>query len=217
MAMFAFHDFFLLNCYKDLKVKMMSEHSRGLRRGLGNALLTFVLSLLFTYIAGSVLNRISFLLLAFLLLTLVILFGVIFDMIGFAAAAADIEPLNARASNKVWGARQAVKMVKNADQVAVLCSDVMGDIASTLAGALGAVIIFKLLASRPFLKEEALTIIMTSLVAAMSVGGKAFGKGLALREATEIIFRLGQLLAWVEKLVNYEFFGTSKGCKGKKR
>jgi CBS domain containing-hemolysin-like protein len=195
----------------------MSKQNRVWRRGLGNAFLTFVLTLVFSYLAEAILRRITILFLALLLLLLVIFIGVIFDMIGFAAAAADIEPLNARASNKVWGARQAVRLIKNADQVAVFCSDVMGDIASTIAGALGAVIIFRLLASKPGLSEGLLTTLMASLIASVSVGGKALGKGLALREATEIIFRLGQLLAWVEKITGYQFFSAAKGEKVKKK
>lgn len=191
--------------------------NRWLRRGLGNAALTFVLSLIFSYLAEVLLRQILVLFLAFLLLLVVILIGVISDMIGFAAAAAECGPLNARAANKVWGARQAVRLIKNADQVAVFCSDVMGDISSTLAGALGAVIVFRLLANRPGIEVGWLTTVMTGLVAAASVGGKALGKGLALREATEIMFRLGQLVAWVEKLTGYEFFRPARGEKVKKR
>ncbi|MDH7576231.1 MAG: hypothetical protein QHH75_00135 [Bacillota bacterium] len=195
----------------------MLARNRWLRRGLGSAALTFVLSLIFSYLAEFLLRHILILFLAFLLLLVVILIGVISDMIGFAAAAAEFGPLNARAANKVWGARQAVRLIKNADQVAVFCSDVMGDISATLAGALGAVIVFRLLADHPGAEVGWLTTVMTGLVAAASVGGKAFGKGLALREATEIMFRLGQLIAWVERLTGYEFFRPTKGEKGKKK
>lgn len=195
----------------------MPEKDRWLRRVLGNSALTFAFSLLLSYVTNTLLRQITFLFLSFLLLLLVILIGVIFDMIGFAAAAADVAPLNARAANKVWGARQAVRLVKNAEQVAVFCCDVMGDISCTLAGALGAIIIFRLFLSRPGLEAGWLTVTVTGLVAAASVGGKALGKGLALREATEIIFLLGQFLAWIEKIAGYEFFRSTKGEKVRKR
>ena len=100
-------------------VTLMPEKNRWLRRGLSTALLTFVLSLLFSYISDILLGKITIIALALLFLLLIILIGVFFDMIGFAAAAAEIGPLNARAANRVWGARQAVKLVKNADQVAI--------------------------------------------------------------------------------------------------
>lgn len=187
------------------------QKQRRLGRAVGYGLLTFFLSLVFTYLAEALLRRFVIIFLAFILLILVILLGVVFDMIGFAAAAAEIGPLNARAANRVMGARQAVRLIKNADQVAVFCSDVMGDISSTLAGSLGIVIVYRLVSSSlPARYEGILIIVMTSLVAALAVGGKALGKGFALKEAEEIIFRFGQLLAWVERLTGYEFFAPQK-------
>ncbi len=193
----------------------MPAKDRWPRRVIGSAGLTFVFSLLFSYLAESVLTRLTLIFLSFLLLVLIIAVGVVFDMIGFAAAAAELAPLNARAASKVWGARQAVRLVRNADQVAVFCSDVMGDISSTLAGALGATIVFGILAHHPHLEEGLLTSLVTAAVAAASVGGKALGKGLALREATEIIFFLGKILAWLERILGREFFRPPRGAKGK--
>ncbi|MFY9272315.1 MAG: hypothetical protein WBJ83_06780 [Thermacetogeniaceae bacterium] len=188
----------------------MPEQNRWLRRGLGNALLTFVLSLLFSYLSDIFLGKITTLILALLLLLIIILIGVLFDMIGFAAAAAEISPLNARAANRVWGARQAVKLVKNADQVSIICNDVMGDICATVGGAIGVSIVFRLLTGGPRLDTTLSTTVMTALVAALTVGGKAIGKGIALKEATEIIFRIGQIIAWFEKLTKRELF-SNKG------
>jgi CBS domain containing-hemolysin-like protein len=182
----------------------MPERSKWLRRGLGNALLTFFLSLMLTYVVEAFLQGLV-VYFAFFVLLVVILIGVIADMVGFAAAAADPAPLNAKAANKVLGARQAVRMIRNADQVAVFCSDVMGDIASTLSGAMGAVIIFRLI-TQHHLGSNWYTIIMTALVAAVTVCGKAMGKGIALQEASEIMFQLGRVIAWVERLTGHEFF-----------
>jgi CBS domain containing-hemolysin-like protein len=193
----------------------MPERNKWLRRGLGNALLTFILSLMLTYVANVILG-VLVVYFALLVLLLVILLGVGADMVGFAAAAADVAPLNAKASNKVSGARQAVRLIRNADQVAVFCSDVMGDISSTLAGAMGAVIVFRLIAERNLVSNW-YTIIMTALVAAVTVCGKALGKGIALQEASEIMFRLGQAVAWVERLTGHEFFVTHSSSKRPKR
>jgi hypothetical protein len=51
---------------------------------------------------------------------------------------------------------------------------------------------------------------MTALVAAVTVCGKALGKGIAIQEANEIMLRLGQVVAWVERLTGLEFFVPSK-------
>jgi CBS domain containing-hemolysin-like protein len=186
----------------------MPERNKWLRRGLGNALLTFVLSLILTYVANLILGALV-VYFALVVLLLVILLGVGVDMVGFAAVAADAAPLNSKAANKVSGARQAVRLIKNADQVAVFCSDVMGDICSTLAGAMGAVIVFRLITERNLVSNW-YTIVMTALVAAVTVCGKALGKGIAIQEANEIMLRLGQVVAWVERLTGLEFFVPSK-------
>lgn len=191
---------------------MADRDDRKWRRGLINALLTFVLSLIFSYISDLLLGRATAFILALLLLFVIILIGVLFDMVGFAAAAAEIGHLNARAANKLLGARQAVKLVKNADQVAIFCNDVMGDICSTVGGAIGVTIVFRLATSGSGLDTGLLTTLMTALVAAFTVGGKALGKGIALNEATEIMFRLGQIIAWLERLTG----GKSILTKGKR-
>ncbi|MGB9791595.1 MAG: CNNM domain-containing protein [Thermacetogeniaceae bacterium] len=196
--------------------KYARERNKWLRHGLVYALVTFFFSLLLSFLTEVFMRHIVVLFLAFLLLFVVILIGIIFDMIGFAAAAAELGSLNAMASNKVFGARQAVRLIKNADQVAVICSDVMGDISSTLAGSLGTVIVFRLLAHKPVSDSSIMTTVVTGLVAALAVGGKALGKGIALKEANQIMFRIGQLLAWVEKLTGYQLFHPSKGERVKK-
>lgn len=184
----------------------MPDQNRWLRRGLGNAFLTFVLSIFFSYLSDLFLGQIKALYLGFLLLLIVILIGVIFDMIGFAAAAANIAPMNAMAANRVFGARQAVKFIKNADQVAIFCNDVMGDICATVGGAVGVAIVYRLLTGHPGFSTTLSTTLMTGFVAALTVGGKAIGKGFALSEATVIMFRIGQITAWIEKLTGYKFF-----------
>lgn len=190
----------------------MSERNKWLRLGLSTAFLTFILSLLFSYISDLLLGKISVFILALLFLLIIILIGVLFDMIGFAAAAAEMGALNARAANKVWGARQAVKLVKNADRVAIFCNDVMGDICATVGGAIGVAIVFRLLVSSPSPDTTLLTTVITGMVAALTVGGKALGKGAAVNEATEVILYIGRIIAWIEKITGQEFFAT----KGKR-
>lgn len=46
---------------------------------------------------------------------------------------------------------------------------------------------------------------MTSLIAALTVGGKAIGKSFAIKNANDIIFRLGVVLAYWEKYTHIEF------------
>jgi hypothetical protein len=47
---------------------------------------------------------------------------------------------------------------------------------------------------------------MTSLIAALTVGGKAVGKGVAVNHANSIIFRVAVFLAWWEDITGIEVF-----------
>lgn len=143
------------------------------------------------------------------LLLLVILVGIIFDIIGVAVAAADETPLNARASCKQQGASQALLLVKNADKVANFCNDVIGDICGTLSGGIGAAIALIL----PFGQTWVNVALTVAIVSSLTVGGKALGKSFAINEATNIIFAVGRLMAWVGLIFT---FGKTKNNRGKK-
>ncbi len=75
--------------------------------------------------------------------------GIVFDVIGVAAAAAEEAPLNAKAATKIYGAREAVYLVKNADKVSSFCNDVIGDISGTISGGIGAALVYQFISVYP--------------------------------------------------------------------
>ncbi len=160
---------------------------------------TLVLAVIFGLITELLLERIQFFSLSLIILLIVVFIGVIFDTIGTSAAAAKLSPLNAKAARKVPGARKGVELVKNADRVANFCNDVIGDITGIISGGLAAVIVFNL-ANYTNEFELYLRIIMTAIVAALTVGGKAWGKYAALRWSTEIMIKVGLLLTRMENI-----------------
>jgi hypothetical protein len=117
-----------------------------------------------------------------------------------------LPPFNARAAKKVFGAKQAVKIIRNNDLMANFCNDVIGDIAGTLSGAIGAGIIVSLSNRLAFVDLILGGAVMTSLIAALTVGGKAVGKGVAVNHANTIIFRVAVFLAWWESVTGIEVF-----------
>lgn len=164
-------------------------------------LLTFLLTIGITVISKSVLQYIG-LEFAVLSLFVIILLGVIFDIVGVAAAAAVEGPFNAMAANKVFGAATALRLVRNADKVASFCNDVIGDICGTVSGALVITVLFKFLQDYPtFSREESmLSVLATGFVAALTVAGKALGKSFAIHRSTDIMLFTGKIMASVEKL-----------------
>jgi len=136
---------------------------------------------------------------ALLALGVIILIGIAFDIIAVAAAAADERPFHAMAAVDRPGARQAIWIVRNAEAVVSFCGDVVGDVAGTLSGAAGAAILLRVLAVRPGLDETVMSVLMVGLVAALTVGGKAAGKGFALNRATTVVYAAGRVLHILEK------------------
>ena len=120
-----------------------------------------------------------------LILCLLIVVAIVFDAVGVAATSCDIAPLLSMASRKVKGANIAVKLVKNASKVANICNDVVGDIAGIISGTCAAAIILKFAIDNPHMWVY--SIILSSAVSAITVGGKAFFKNIAIKNAKEMI------------------------------
>lgn len=122
--------------------------------------------------------------------------SVITDMIGVAVASCKEEPFKAMASRKVRGAKEALFLVKNADRVASLCADVLGDVCGILAGAGGASILYHIVTDS---STEAFEIVMASVVSAVIAGltifGKAIFKRYSMENCNKVILILGKCLS----------------------
>lgn len=163
-------------------------------RSLKIAFLSFAISLIISILSGVSLGfGISI-----AILFLVTLTGIIFDIIGTAVTAATEAPFHAMAADKVKGSKQAIYLIRYADRVANICNDVVGDIAGTLSGALVAVIVFDFTGRIRFLSKDLLSSMAVALIAALTVGGKAFGKSYAIDNANQIIFGVGKILALIK-------------------
>ncbi|MEG1608876.1 MAG: hypothetical protein RR348_03335, partial [Clostridia bacterium] len=77
---------------------------------------------------------------------------------------------------------------KNAEKVNNLCCDVVGDMCGILSGACGANIVVNL--CRGDLNSYIISVIVSSVVASLTVGGKAFTKGVALSHSQKFVVLL---------------------------
>lgn len=173
------------------------------RWALAVSIWTFGLAICLGLASQILLTRISSLVISFLILTAVVFLGIIFDLVGTAAAAAKQSPLNAKASRKILGAREAVNIVQHAGKVANFCNDVVGDISGIVSGTLAALIVLKISFRWPQLAQGAgiyLNIALTAVVAAFTVGGKALSKTVAINKSTEVILTVGRMISRLEKL-----------------
>ncbi|GEL77376.1 hypothetical protein [Tenuibacillus multivorans] len=174
---------------------------KSLRFSISIAVITLVLAAIFSIASTSVLSGTSWAI-GLIIVFIIVFIGVFFDMMGIAAAAASETPFHSMAAEKVPGSKQAIIIVRNADRFASFCNDVIGDIAGIVSGAASTLVVIQLAAvinTNGVDLQSVLNIILTSIVAALTVGGKAFGKTLAMTKSTEIILMAGKTVSFVER------------------
>ena len=132
------------------------------------------------------------------LVLIFILIGVIFDIIGLAVATADEKIFHSMATKKVKGAKKAINLINQKDKVSSFLNDVIGDICGVISGSCGLAISIKL-APIIGINKVLTTIIITSIISALTIGGKAFGKTIAINKCNEIVFEFSKLLSIFSK------------------
>ncbi len=157
--------------------------------------ISFFIAAIFFLLSEFLARALNSLIFSFIFLLLIILFGIAADLVGTAVAAAYEKPFHAKASKRVKGARESIYLIRNADRVANICNDVVGDIAGTVSGALGISLVLQIIQMWEELNLSTLNMFFTAIIAALTVGSKAFGKKLALSRPNDIIFFVGRLMA----------------------
>ena len=131
---------------------------------------------------------------AFAILILIVLIGIIFDVIGVAVTSADEKPFHSMAARKVPGAQEAISLLRNAERVSSICNDVVGDICGVVSGSASASIAAQLITHFSGDKHQITMLLMSALVAGLTVGGKAIGKTFAIGSCTKIVSFVGKVI-----------------------
>jgi len=159
------------------------------------ALLAFIISLIFSFMSEIIIKNVN-MVIAILILIIFIALGIVFDMIGVAVTSADEEPFHSMSSRKVYGAKQAVLLKKNADKVSSFCNDVIGDVCGIISGCVGATISISLANYMPLLVSS---LLVTAFIASFTIGGKALFKGLAINKSNEILYNFAKFITIFKK------------------
>jgi Mg2+/Co2+ transporter CorB len=179
--------------HKKMYKKRTSDIKPNYKWIIGIIIWTFIISGAITLISETTLSKVN-IYIAFIILVLIIIIGIVFDIIGVAVTAADETPFHSMASRKVHGARKAVNLIRNADKVSNFCNDVIGDVCGVVSGGTGAVIVTKIMASTPIKEGLVLTIVISAAIASLTVGGKAVGKNYAISQSNNIVYGVAWLL-----------------------
>ena len=154
--------------------------------GLTILVLSFFLSVLFSFLTEIAVNDSPVYVCVIVLVVLLIL-NVGCDIIANAVLSCDVDGFNAMASRKIRGARRAVTFCKHAEKIASIFSDVIGDICGIISGSAGAVLAGYFVFNDS-VEGMVISILISAVIGALTVGGKAFGKPISLKYNSKIAF-----------------------------
>lgn len=169
------------------------ERNKAIRWVVTVFFVTILVSGTISFISDEIM-AVSTIWVAFLILLTIVLVGIVFDIIGMAVATAREEPFHSMAARKVPGAQESIRLLRKAERVSSICNDVVGDICGVVSGSASATIAAQVLQKMEFGFPQLITLLMSALVAGLTVGGKAIGKTFAINSCTQIVHFVGKLV-----------------------
>ncbi|TYS68159.1 hypothetical protein FZC76_10455 [Sutcliffiella horikoshii] len=198
---------------------MVNKWKDAINWSLAIAVITLVLAAIFSIVSTYLLSGVTWAI-GMVIVFIIVFIGIFFDMLGIASTAADEKPFHAMAAERVNGSKQAIQIVRNADRFASFCNDVIGDISGIISGTASAIVVISFTLSvgqtEDSLFHYIVAVVFTSVVAAVTVGGKAFGKSMAIQYSTPILFQVGRLFYILENKFNIVVLKENKKRKNKR-
>ncbi len=199
---------------------MLNKWKDAINWSLAIAVITLVLAAIFSIVSTYLLSGVTWAI-GMVIVFIIVFIGIFFDMLGIAATAADETPFHAMAAERVNGSKQSIQIVRSADRFASFCNDVIGDISGIISGTASAIVVISFTISMGQ-REDSLfhyivAVVFTSVVAAVTVGGKAFGKSMAIRYSTPILFQVGKLFYILEDKFKIVVMKENKNKRKNKR
>ena len=175
------------------------ERNKTIRWVVTIFFVTIFVSGMITMISDQIMGQ-SSMTVAFLILFSIVLIGIIFDIIGVAVTSADEKPFHSMAARKVVGAQESISLLRNAERVSSICNDVVGDICGVVSGSASATIAAQVLRNFEIGWPQIVSLLMSALVAGLTVGGKAVGKTVAINSCTDIVHTVGKIIFQIHRL-----------------
>ena len=175
------------------------ERNKTIRWVVTIFFVTIFVSGMITMISDQIMAQ-SSMTVAFLILFAIVLIGIIFDIIGVAVTSADEKPFHSMAARKVVGAQESISLLRNAERVSSICNDVVGDICGVVSGSASATIAAQVLRNFEIGWPQIVSLLMSALVAGLTVGGKAIGKTVAINSCTDIVHTVGKIIFQIHRL-----------------
>ncbi len=165
--------------------------------GISVFFLSFALTVLFSFLTEiSVKGSPAFVCIIVLLVLLVL--NISCDVLANAIISISPEAFHAMASNKIKGAKRAVTFCRNATKLSSIFADVIGDICGIVSGAAGAALVVGVgLTGTTW--ELIASIGISAAIGALTVGGKAIFKHVAVKYNKQIVFGFAKFTTFFKK------------------
>ena len=178
------------------KTKKKSQKKSGNLRWIVTIFfVTIIVSSAISFLSSTILDGVG-LAVAFVVLMIIVMFGILFDIIGVAMISASEKPFHSMASKKIPGAVEALALLRNAEKVSSICNDVVGDVCGVVSGSASAIIAVKAFSS--ISSNTVSQLIMSATVAGVTIAGKAIGKNLAMRKSTQIVHIVSKAIYFIK-------------------
>ena len=167
--------------------------------GLSVLFLSFGLTVLFSFLTEISIKGSPVYICVIVLIVLLFL-NIGCDMIANAIITCQPDAFHAMASNKIKGANRAVTLCKNATKLGSVFADVIGDICGIVSGAEGAVLVVYIAAiADGNIWEIVSSILVSAVIGALTVGGKAIFKHFAMKYNKQIVFSFAKFTTFFKK------------------
>ena len=165
--------------------------------GISVFFLSFALTVLFSFLTEiSVKGSPAYVCIIVLLVLLVL--NISCDVLANAIISISPEAFHAMASNKIKGAKRAVTFCRNATKLSSIFADVIGDICGIVSGAAGAALVVGVGVTGTTWELIA-SIGISAAIGALTVGGKAIFKHIAVKYNKQIVFGFAKFTTFFKK------------------
>ncbi len=165
--------------------------------GISVFFLSFALTVVFSFLTEiAIKDSPSFV--CIIVLVVLLVMNISCDVLANAIISCKQEAFHAMASNKIRGAKRAVVFCRNASKLGSIFADVIGDICGIVSGAAGAALVVHISVAGTT-GELIASILISAAIGALTVGGKAIFKHVAITFNKQIVFGFAKFTTFFKR------------------
>lgn len=166
--------------------------------GISVLFLSFALTVLFSFLT-EVSVKGSAIYVCIIVLFVLLILNIGCDVLANSIISCDCEAFHAMASNKIRGAKRAVTFCRNASKLSSIFADVIGDICGIVSGAAGTALALGIAFGGGSTTELIASILVSAVIGALTVGGKAIFKHFAIKYNKQIVFGFAKFTTFFKR------------------